>query len=114
MHSAGKIDSTDLFARKMKLGNLVDYRSGSVVSRTLVDRETGPVTLFSFDTRQGLSEHTAPYDALILVLDGDAEITISGKIQRLSKDEAIVMPANRPHAVRAVTRVKMMLIMIHS
>ncbi len=97
-----------------KLANLVDYQEGSVVSRTLIDKKTGTLTLFAFDKGQGLSEHTAPFDALAYALDGDAEITISGSKFQLTQGDMIVMPANEPHAVRAINKFKMMLVMIRS
>jgi quercetin dioxygenase-like cupin family protein len=97
-----------------KLIDLVSYQSGAVVSRTLIDKKTGTVTLFAFDENQGLSEHTAPFDALVHVLDGEVEVTISGKPMRLKEGEMVMMPANQPHALRAIKRFKMMLIMIKS
>jgi len=106
--------SEDLVAKKAKLVDLLDYQKASVVSRTLVDRDAGTVTLFAFDQGQGLSEHTAPYDALVHVLDGEADVTISSKTQRLGAGEIIIMPANQPHALKAVNRFKMALIMIRS
>jgi len=108
------LSSEDLVAKKAKLVDLLDYQKASVVSRTLVDRDAGTVTLFAFDQGQGLSEHTAPYDALVHVLDGEADVTISGKIQRLGAGEIIIMPANQPHALKAVNRFKMALILIRS
>jgi len=93
---------------------LVDYQQDSVVSRAIIDRKTGTVTLFAFDRGQGLSEHTAPFDALVYILDGDAEVTISGQHFRLRAGEAVIMPANRPHALEATSRFKMMLVMIKS
>ena len=94
--------------------DLVAYQDGAVVSRSVLKGATGNVTLFAFDAGQELSEHTAPYDALVQVLDGEAEITIAGEPHRLRGGDMIVMPANRPHAVRAVARFKMMLTMIRS
>jgi len=91
---------------------LIDYRDGSVVSRAVINRPAGTVTLFAFDRGQGLSEHTAPFDALVHVLDGSAEIRIAGKPYLLSKGGMIVMPAGKPHALSAVERFKMMLVMI--
>jgi quercetin dioxygenase-like cupin family protein len=91
---------------------LVAYQAGAVVSRIIVKKKTGTVTLFAFDKDQDLSEHTAPFDALIQALDGAAEITIGGVLHRLSKDEMILIPAHVPHALRAVERFKMMLVMI--
>jgi quercetin dioxygenase-like cupin family protein len=96
------------------LENLVQYQTGSVVSRTLADKKSGTVTLFAFDKDQGLSEHTAPYDALVYVYDGEASITISGENYVLNKGDTIVMPANSPHSLKATTQFKMMLVMIRS
>ncbi len=101
-------------AQKVTLGSLVAYQEGSVVSRTLVDDPSGTVTLFAFDEGQGLSEHRAPYDALLHVLDGEALVTISGKESRVAAGEAIVLPAGEPHAVRAPAKFKMLLTMIRS
>ncbi len=95
-----------------QLIDLAAYQKGSVVSRTIIDKKTGTVTLFSFDEEQGLSEHTAPFDALVYVLDGEAEISISGKPLRVKAGEMTIMPANRPHALKAVKRFKMLLVMI--
>jgi quercetin dioxygenase-like cupin family protein len=97
-----------------KLANMLDYQEASVVSRTLIDKKTGTVTLFAFDKQQGLSEHTAPYDALVQIIDGEAEVTISGKKHQLKQGEMIIMPANKPHALKAIERFKMMLVMIRS
>lgn len=104
----------DIMAQVARLVDLVDYQEESVVSRTLVDRKTGSVTLFAFDEGQGLSEHTAPFDALVYLLDGEAEIVISGKPLRLKEGEMVIMPANEPHALEAVKRFKMVLTMIRS
>lgn len=101
-------------ATPARLAELVDYQPGAVVSRTLVKKTTGTVTLFAFDAGQGLSEHTTPYDATILGLEGEAEITVSGKPMRLHAGEALIMPANEPHAVLALEKFKMLLIMIRS
>ena len=103
-----------LIAQAVSLIDLIDYQEGSVVSRTIIDRKTGTVTLFAFDEGQGLSEHTAPYDALVYLLDGEAAVVISGKPIRLKKGEMTIMPANEPHALKAVTRFKMTLTMIRS
>ena len=99
-------------AQVLRLSDLVDYQEGAVVSREIVRKGTGTVTLFAFDQGQGLSEHTAPFDALVYLLDGEAEITISGKPLRLREGELTVMPANQPHALKAVKRFKMLLTMI--
>ncbi len=92
--------------------DMVAYQDGAVVSRTLIDKPTGTVTLFAFDKGQGLSEHTAPFDAMVSILDGEAEVTIAGKPLALKQGEMVVMPANKTHALRAVSRFKMMLVMI--
>jgi quercetin dioxygenase-like cupin family protein len=97
-----------------ELAGLVSYQEGSVVSRTIIEKKTGTVTLFAFGKDQGLSEHTAPFDAMVYLVDGDAVVTISGKEYRLKKGETIVMPANEPHALKAVSEFKMMLVMIRS
>lgn len=94
------------------LAEMIDYQDMSVVSKTLVDKKAGTVTLFAFDKGQGLSEHTAPFDAMVQVIDGDVEIMISGKPYPLTMGEMIVMPANEPHALRAVEKFKMLLTMI--
>jgi quercetin dioxygenase-like cupin family protein len=102
---------------EIKASNLVDlvnYQEQSVVSKTLIKKETGTVTLFAFDQGQGLSEHTAPFDAFVYVLDGELEITISGNPLILKEGEMIIMLANEPHALKAVKRFKMMLTMIRS
>jgi len=97
-----------------RLVDLADYQKGSIVSRTIIDKKTGTVTFFAFDEGQGLSEHTAPFDALVYLLDGEAEVTISGKPFHLKGGEMVVMPANDPHALKAITRFKMILTMIRS
>jgi quercetin dioxygenase-like cupin family protein len=101
-------------AEVVKLLDLIAYQAGSVVSREIVSRPTGTATLFAFDAGQGLSEHTAPFDAMVSVLDGEVEITISGKKHLLKAGDMIVMPANEPHALKALTRFKMLLVMIKS
>jgi quercetin dioxygenase-like cupin family protein len=93
---------------------LTAYQDGAVVSRTLIDKQAGTITAFAFDEGQGLSEHTAPYDAFVQVLDGEAEITIDGTLHLLGAGEMIIMPANRPHALKAVRRFKMLLVMIRA
>jgi len=103
-----------LKARAVKAIDLVDYQEGSVVSRTIIDEDAGTVTLFAFDEGQGLSEHTAPYDALVHLLDGEAEIVISGKPLRLREGEMVLMPANEPHSLKAIGKFKMILTMIRS
>ncbi|MGB9960456.1 MAG: cupin domain-containing protein [Candidatus Bathyarchaeales archaeon] len=98
----------------LKLADLVDYQKDSIVSRTLIDKKTGTITLFAFDEGQGLSEHTAPFDAMTYVIEGEAEISIADKALRLEASEAVIMPADKPHAVKATKRFKMLLIMIRS
>jgi quercetin dioxygenase-like cupin family protein len=104
----------ELKAQASNLSGLIDYQEGSVVSRTLIDKKTGTVTLFAFEMNQGLSEHTAPYDAMVYVVDGEVEVTISGTPIRLKQGEMTIMPANEPHALAAKTRFKMLLTMIKS
>jgi quercetin dioxygenase-like cupin family protein len=101
-------------ATALSLAALVEYAEGSIVSRTLVDKEQGTLTLFAFDEAQGLSEHTAPFDAYVVVLDGEAKLTVGGKAVRAGAGQVVLMPANVPHAVRAAGRFKMMLIMIRA
>ena len=101
-----------LLAQAADIAALVDYQSGAVVSRTVIERATGTVTLFAFDKGQGLSEHTVPFDALVHVIDGEAVIIIDGERINLKSGEATIMPANRPHALKAVDSFKMMLVMI--
>lgn len=96
----------------LHMADLVAYNEGSVVSRQITKAEAGNVTLFAFDKDQELSEHAAPFDALVHLLDGEAEIKISGKPFHLKTGDAIIMPADEPHAVRALTRFKMLLTMI--
>jgi quercetin dioxygenase-like cupin family protein len=104
----------DLNAQASNLAALIDYQEGSVVSRTLIDKKTGTVTLFAFDVNQGLSEHTAPFDAMVYVLDGQVDVTISGKKVALKQGEMTIMPANENHALAAKTKFKMLLTMIKS
>ena len=94
------------------LGGLVDYQNAAIVSRTLIDEDTGTVTLFAFDEGQRLSEHAVPFDAMAYIVDGEAEISIDRKPNILKAGDMIIMPANKPHAVRASKRFKMLLIMI--
>lgn len=101
-------------AQVTKLVDLAEYQKGSVVSRAIIDRKTGTVTFFAFDGGQGLSEHTAPYDALVYLLDGEADIVISGRALRVKEGEMVVIPAKKPHELKAVKRFKMMLTMIRS
>ncbi|TET56949.1 MAG: cupin domain-containing protein [Promethearchaeota archaeon] len=98
----------------LNLGSMLDYQENSVVSRALINKDVGTVTLFSFDKGEGLSEHTAPFDALVYVFDGEAEIIISNEKFKLKNGQMIIMPANEPHALNAPEKFKMMLIMIKS
>ena len=95
-----------------KLTEIAEYQEGSVVSTTIINKLTGTVTLFAFDKDQSLSEHTASYDALVQVLDGSVQIKVAGKEHALNKGQSIIMPANIPHAVKAVKKFKMLLTMI--
>ena len=104
----------NLLAQVLNMAALVDYQKGAVVSREIINKKTGTVTVFAFDKGQGLSEHTAPFDALVQILDGEAEVTISGKPNELTAGEMIIMPANQPHALKAPARFKMALVMIRS
>ena len=109
-----KSDIEDLVERILNLAELVEYHEGSIVSRTIIDQETGTLTLFAFSQGQGLSEHTTPFNALVHLLDGQAEITISDKSYSLKAGETIIMPANKPHALKAIDNFKMLLVMIRS
>jgi quercetin dioxygenase-like cupin family protein len=104
----------ELREKVIKISDLIDYQDDSVVSREIIRRETGTVTLFAFDRGQGLSEHIAPFDAMVQVIDGEAEVTISGERHRLVAGEMIIMPAGKPHAVMAVKPFRMLLTMIRS
>jgi len=103
-----------LTGKVAKMSELVEYHLGSIVSRTIIDKAEGTITLFAFEKGQGLSEHTAPFDAMVYILDGAAEVTISGKPLHLKQGEMVIMPANEPHALRATNRFKMMLVMVKS
>ena len=102
----------EIIGTALTLKKLVEYQAGAIVSRTVIDKKAGTVTVFAFDKGQALSEHTAPFDALVYLLDGEVEVTISGKASRLTGGEMIIMPANEPHALAATQRFKMMLVMI--
>jgi len=108
------IGKEEMFSKVLALTDLVGYQEGAIVSRTIVDEDTGTVTLFAFDKGQGLSEHTAPYDAMIYIIDGEAAVAISGRTFNLKKEQIIMMPANKPHSVKAISRFKMLLVMIKS
>jgi len=101
-------------AQVMNLAGMVAYQEGSVVSRTLIDKKVGTVTLFAFAVGQGLSEHTAPFDAMVYLLDGEADVSISGKPYHLKNGDMLIMPANKPHALKATRDFKMLLVMVRS
>lgn len=105
---------SSLIGEALTIKELVSYQEGTVVSRTLIDKQVGTVTVFAFDAGQGLSEHTAPYDAFVQILDGEAEITIAGEPHHLVGGQMIIMPANKPHALKGLTAFKMLLVMIRS
>jgi quercetin dioxygenase-like cupin family protein len=109
MTNSSAINSSSVYA-----SNIIDYQENAVVSRTIIEKKVGTVTFFAFSDGQGLSEHSAPYDALVFILDGEAEIVISGKPFKLKKGEFIIMPANDPHSLSTITKFKMMLVMIKS
>ncbi len=106
--------SPELLGKAVKLADLVAYQAGSVVSREIVSKKTGTVTVFAFDQGQGLSEHAAPFHALVYIVDGAADITISGNPHRVSAGEMIIMPANEPHSLKAPEPFKMVLVMVRS
>jgi quercetin dioxygenase-like cupin family protein len=115
MEKEGQQQERDrLVAQVNRLEALADYQEASIVSRTIIDKKTGTLTLFAFWQGQALSEHTAPFDALVYVLDGEVEVSISGKPQRVRSGEMIIMPANQPHALNALTNFKMLLVMIRA
>jgi quercetin dioxygenase-like cupin family protein len=115
MEPQRKLKIVDIEPSVMNLAESISYQQGSVVSKQLIiKKDTGNVTLFAFDEGQGLSEHTAPYDAMVHVLEGEAEIMISKKPYILKSGEMIVMPANQPHALKALLKFKMLLVMIRS
>ena len=106
---------TDVSTPKVEcLKDLINYQDGSVVSREIIRKSTGTITLFAFDKDQGLSEHRAPFDALVHILDGEAEVTISGKVFHLEQDQMVILPANETHALKALSKFKMLLVMIKS
>jgi len=107
-------NENSLFSQANSLSGLVNYQTGTVVSRTIIKKETGTVTLFAFDKGEGLSEHTAPFDAMVYIVDGEAEIIISGKSNIAKAGEMIIMPAGESHALKAVEKFKMLLMMIKS
>ena len=112
--TTGKMDKKreDLKGKVLALKDLVDYQEGGIVSRTLYMEAPGTLTLFAFDAGQQLSEHTAPYDATVTILDGECEVWVAGRTYQMKEGETIIFPANAPHALSAITRFKMMLVMI--
>jgi len=108
------IDIKKITNQILDLSDLIDYQDGSVVSRTIIKKPSGTIILFAFDETQGLSEHTAPFDAFVYILDGEAQIKISKEKFNLKENQTIIMPANKPHALKALKRFKMLLVMIRS
>ena len=108
------MSNEDFIGKRLELLSLVEYQSNSVVSKTLIDKKIGTITLFAFDKGQGLSEHTAPYDAFVYVFDGEAVVTISGSPHNVKEGEIIIMPADKPHELKAENKFKMMLVMIRA
>lgn len=104
----------DLIGKALTMSDLVAYQEGSVVSKTLIDKKIGTLTMFSFGAGQGLSEHTAPFDAFVQVVDGEAEVVINGEAQTVTAGQMIIMPANIPHELKAVKPFKMLLVMIRA
>jgi quercetin dioxygenase-like cupin family protein len=98
----------------LNMKDMVTYQDGSIVSKEIIKKSTGTVTIFAFDQDQGLSEHTAPFDALVQIVDGEAEIIISGESYQLQEGEIIILPAGKPHALKALKKFKMMLVMVRS
>jgi quercetin dioxygenase-like cupin family protein len=98
--------------QKASLGSMIAYQAGSVVSRSIINRKEGTITLFAFDEDQGLSEHTSPYDALLQVLDGVALVTVAGNVSEMKAGEAVILPAGKPHSLKAKSKFKMLLVMI--
>ncbi|RII26421.1 MAG: cupin domain-containing protein [Geobacter sp.] len=107
-------ETTNLTGQVLTMTELISYQEGSVVSRTLIDKKIGTLTLFAFGAGQGLSEHTAPYDAVVQIVDGEADITIAGTVHHLAAGQMIIMPANQPHSLRSDQRFKMLLVMIRA
>ena len=102
----------DIKGKAVTVSELVAYQEGSIVSKEIINKATGTVTIFAFDKGEGLSEHTAPFDALVYILDGSAEIKVAGELNKVNKGQMIIMPAGKPHSLKAVNRFKMLLVMI--
>jgi quercetin dioxygenase-like cupin family protein len=107
-------EQKNLMGAALDMQELIHYQEGSVVSKTLLDKGIGTITLFAFDEGQGLSEHTAPFDAFVQIVDGESEITIAGVKHTVGKGQFIIMPANQPHSLKAVRKFKMLLVMIRA
>ncbi len=115
METKNKKQSVDvLMSKAIELSGMINYQDDAVVSRTVVRKPTGTVTIFAFDKGQGLSTHSAPFDALVYILDGEARITVSKKVLKVKKGQMVIMPANAPHALKALKPFKMMLVMVKS
>lgn len=114
MEKKKKREDIKVQTQQANVKDMIEYQEASVVSRTIIDKKAGTVTLFAFDEKQGLSEHTAPYDALVQIIDGEADVAVSGKTYRVKEGEMIIMPANHPHALKAVTKFKMLLTMVRA
>jgi quercetin dioxygenase-like cupin family protein len=114
MKDKNKGNLEELMSMVLKLDDLIDYQKGSIVSRQIINKNAGTITVFAFDKGEGLSEHRAPFNALVYIIDGKVKIAISGKQYHLKKGELIIMPANEIHALKAVEKFKMLLVMIRS
>jgi quercetin dioxygenase-like cupin family protein len=114
LEEPGKADKKreELKGKVLQLKDLVGYQEGSVASRVIISRKTGNITIFSFDENEGLSEHTAPFDAMVTILEGECEVWVAGKTYQMMDGDTIIFPANVPHALSAITRFKMSLTMI--
>jgi quercetin dioxygenase-like cupin family protein len=107
-------EEDNISGQAINLIDMTSYQEGSIVSRTIIDKDSGTITLFAFGEGQALSEHTAPFDALVYLLDGEANVTVSGTSLKLKEGDMVIMPANQPHALRAIKKFKMMLVMMKS
>jgi len=114
MRCSNKQHVRDLRGKALDISALLDYQDDAVVSREIIKKDTGTVTLFAFDQGQGLSEHTASFDAAVYVLDGQVQVNISGKPHIVKEGQMIIMPANKPHSLKAIKKFKMLLVMIKS
>lgn len=107
-------EKVSIMARSLNLADMLAYQEGAVISRTLIDKKVGTITVFAFAEGEGLSEHTAPFDAFVQIIDGIAEITIAGVGHTVEAGQIIILPANQPHALRALKQFKMLLVMIRA